>query len=511
MTNKITTKHWKYLTYFLAASLLIWQLFCVFYLPVWRDDAFFASVAKNLVLGRGYSAVFFDKSYLFHAGISSGPVLILPAAFLIFIFGNQFWVTSLTIVLLIWALLLLIFFKTKKLISEEDRWPFYALSLFFSFLASYEGKDYFTLWRVLMGEIPSALCVILAVFFFSTKNPTKKDLIKGGLLLAAALLFKTISLLASATVLAVFVIRILLQKEKKITEKIINILIPVFCLSAPFIIFEIIKFLSLGGVEYRELQLHNAEFYRSTALVWEGYIAILMRFFILLSILSISLLLLFPVIFSLFRFLYKKKSEKDFWSPCVMGGLILLLCFLTNFLWWITLSIAAHRHLIVGLIFFFSGFFLLLSTYFRNINFKAKFLNSLFLVSLFFALVEKLSDGFGLEEKIQLQRKYVAVLPIIENLKKEGFELVSCGNNFELEYLLKDSENFKFCSALFDKNNTKPKILVSDFNFDQWGRVVQIDHSKVLGVILNLPEEVLLHCQKKYFESKNLLISHCSD
>ena len=35
------------------------QIFYVFNFPIWRDDAFFSSVAKNLANGAGYKAIFF--------------------------------------------------------------------------------------------------------------------------------------------------------------------------------------------------------------------------------------------------------------------------------------------------------------------------------------------------------------------------------------------------------------------------------------------------------------------
>ena len=96
----------KYALIILATFLFLYQIYWVFNFPIWRDDAFFATVAKNLVNGNGFSAVFFDQDYKFHYGISSGPSLILPAAAMIFIFGNHYWVPELTAVLMIWSLLI---------------------------------------------------------------------------------------------------------------------------------------------------------------------------------------------------------------------------------------------------------------------------------------------------------------------------------------------------------------------------------------------------------------------
>ena len=57
---------WVLATIILAVTLLDAQIFHTLHYPIWRDDATFDAVAKNLANGDGYAAVFFDKSYPFH-------------------------------------------------------------------------------------------------------------------------------------------------------------------------------------------------------------------------------------------------------------------------------------------------------------------------------------------------------------------------------------------------------------------------------------------------------------
>lgn len=108
----------------LAIFLISSQIFHVLHYLVWRDDGFFAIVAKSLANGEGYKAVLFDKSYAFNYGITSGPLIILTAAALIFLFDNQFWVPSVANILLIWSLLLGIFFLSENFIGKEKNTNF---------------------------------------------------------------------------------------------------------------------------------------------------------------------------------------------------------------------------------------------------------------------------------------------------------------------------------------------------------------------------------------------------
>src|SRR5947207_3835225 len=70
--------------------------------PVLYDDAYFASVAKNVSAGLGYGT-FYPRFALLDPGISSGPLVVLPAAVLMWIFGNRYWVPNLAITVCWWV------------------------------------------------------------------------------------------------------------------------------------------------------------------------------------------------------------------------------------------------------------------------------------------------------------------------------------------------------------------------------------------------------------------------
>ncbi|MEI7489063.1 MAG: hypothetical protein WCJ72_16970, partial [Chryseobacterium sp.] len=111
-TESLTHKNtYKYLTLLIFFLFITFQTYKAFNVPSWRDDAFFAGVAKNLVLGNGYSGSIFNQLGNFHVGITVGPVVILPAALMIKIFGNDYWVPSLTSVILITICFIIILYQ----------------------------------------------------------------------------------------------------------------------------------------------------------------------------------------------------------------------------------------------------------------------------------------------------------------------------------------------------------------------------------------------------------------
>src|SRR3989338_4484693 len=104
----------------LALFLIATQIWHSFNSPLWTDDAFFGTVAKNLASGNGYSSSDTRWNSAFSSYITAGPVIILPAALMIKIFGNQHWVLGLTITMLIWILLTMIFVAWRNAVNFSD-------------------------------------------------------------------------------------------------------------------------------------------------------------------------------------------------------------------------------------------------------------------------------------------------------------------------------------------------------------------------------------------------------
>ena len=252
----------KLLTIALAVFLFFIQIYHSFNFPVWRDDAFFGSIAKNLAAGQGYKAIFFDGDYPFHSSISTGPMLILPTALMILIFGNSYLVTSIAPVLLIWILLVLIFIKVSNLLGKERRWLFSFLALSLTLLFSiqdygvgFETRDVVGLWHLLMGDVSAAFFIVLATLLLFSPKFIKKTIMLGGMVLGLAVMDKTISAIAALVILSAFSATILFKKDLKNSEKIILVALAGFSAIAPLFLFEIVKIIVLGWQNY--WQIHS--------------------------------------------------------------------------------------------------------------------------------------------------------------------------------------------------------------------------------------------------------------
>lgn len=127
------------------------------------DDEAMATIAKNLAFGYGYtvSVSFSGEPGLFPfdwGTLSTGPTLILPAAFFISIFGNEPWVPGLTTVFeitVIFGLLALIHFRRSSTFLASLYMLLFGLLLF-----AFTGP-WFVNWYALLGEMPAGLLCVL--------------------------------------------------------------------------------------------------------------------------------------------------------------------------------------------------------------------------------------------------------------------------------------------------------------------------------------------------------------
>ncbi|MES2960940.1 MAG: hypothetical protein V4694_00980 [Pseudomonadota bacterium] len=476
----------------MAVFLFSLQIFNVFNSHIWRDDAFFAAVAKNLANGDGFSAVFFDQNYKFHFGISSGPLIILPAALMIFIFGNHYWVPGLTEILLIWSLLITIFIVADEIVGEKRKWAFGFFALIMSLLFASGDEVKLSLWHNLMGEVPAALLVVLAVLIFSAPKLNKARLAIAGTFLGLAIMAKMIAVIASSVVLAMVTIRILYNKKP-----LSWIAIPILCFLAPFLAFELSKIILLGWTGYLELQLQNSNFYQVNALIKKPFFTYVPELIIYFKIASLFFLpgTAYVIYYSL------KKNPK---SPYVLAGMTLLCIFCVHTTWWMIYSIpGAYRHFTVALICYFSGLFLLICKLDYKKPSQVVFIS--FFIGAFFVSgsIEKLSF-FKSESNLQEQ---LIIIEAINNFQKQGVEIISCGNNFELEYLLPESRNFKECTNFFANNIPKKVMLINFFAVPE--KVIFIRHDQYRGEFITLPNQILERCKEEYLTTENFSLLWC--
>jgi hypothetical protein len=242
-----------------SCGLLIFFFFLVVYGHLFSeglgaaDDAFIAIVAKNLSMGYGYSysgiANETDGIFLFHPGINTGPPLILPAAGLIKVFGNQPWVPGLVTPTISIILLLLIFQQTVTRHGWIRSLLFTTLMIGFSYL--FTTRRLFALWFSLLGEIPSVLLSILGTILLVAHDQKKTKVIVGSLLLGLAVQTKMIALLTAIPVLIMFLTHVL-KKSPINKNKAASIALPIVFFVAPFLLFEIWKVAVLGITGYEE-------------------------------------------------------------------------------------------------------------------------------------------------------------------------------------------------------------------------------------------------------------------
>ncbi len=509
LKNILITGGFKLLLMVLAVLLIALQIYHIWHYPIWCDDAFFGIVAKNLADSFNYAAVVYDKTYPFYFGISSGPVMILPAALIIFIFGNYNWALGLAMISMLWLLLIAIFFTAKRLLLGDKIWLsaflFLALALLFSINNQNYGiytKDHLGIWYLLLGEIPSALLIILGTLFLSSARLDKKSVIVGSTILGLAILCKTLAALAALTVFLIVAVRIFFTKELKKSNKFQLISLLGCCFIAPFFTFEIIKIISLGWQHYRELQLENSGFYQSIAFVgyekafpWgkiDDVVNLFGGYFFLLIFLALYLV----------RISYKERSGS------YLAGITLITCFFLHLIWWVYCSVFVNdRYLISALFYCFAGIALLTA----NLTFKNKIgftLVWLAILLLFFGRFESISylvkDGFAKNNKLLEQ---VQVASAATELKNQGTTIISCGLNSELEYLLPNSANFKNCFEWLKENSGQSAALVNYFVVPQ--QVLFYNPFEHFTKIQDLPDAIKSRCKEEYFVTENFSILWC--
>jgi hypothetical protein len=185
------------------------------------------------------------------------------------------------------------------------------------------------------------------------------------------------------------------------------------------------------------------------------------------------------------------------------------LCFFAHIIWWNTLSIGAPRHLIPAFIYYFAGLSLLLTTIdYKNLSY---FQNTTIFLFVFFLLASRdeesnylFSNSFPDNNK-ELQEQ-LTVTQTVKNLQQQGVTLISCGNNFELEYLLPNSGNFKNCEETLQKSPNSPTLLVSYFYNKQ---VLFLEHDGDGGVMKDIPKAIAKKCNREYLRTKNYSLNWC--
>jgi len=160
------------------------------------DDAFFASVAKNLANGTGYASSMQYSSDHYRViphdpMITTGPTLVVPAALLIKVLGNRYWVPGLTQCVVCLCLLVALVWLLQVIARSSALSLFTACFLFLCYaLMTYHLEQ----WYALLGEVPAALLLLLA-FLLSFRSSTKMSSLYLGVVFGLAMQTKLLALL----------------------------------------------------------------------------------------------------------------------------------------------------------------------------------------------------------------------------------------------------------------------------------------------------------------------------
>jgi hypothetical protein len=156
-----------------------------------QDDAMFATVVKNFLRGEGWATNYGEK-ILFNPDLTAGPALLLPAAPLIALFGNQPWVPAITGALVNITLSLLILYQ---LYARHPGQPA-SLLAFLLALSLFAANDF----KTFTGYYTSALLFVLALLLVSNPRYRVSYRLTGfGVLAAIGLYTKPLILLSFIT------------------------------------------------------------------------------------------------------------------------------------------------------------------------------------------------------------------------------------------------------------------------------------------------------------------------
>lgn len=176
--------------------LLAFQVTRLFATPMAYDDAYLAAAAKSLAFGHGY-ATHYPGPQPFDVRLGVGAALQLPAAGLIALLGNRYWVPGLANILVIQVLLAAIALHLRRRLAPDAR-DGVALAGLVALLVITTDRDEWILshWYAFLGDIPASLAVILGCLLVADGIDRRRTPgFAAGLALGLALEIKLIALL----------------------------------------------------------------------------------------------------------------------------------------------------------------------------------------------------------------------------------------------------------------------------------------------------------------------------
>ncbi len=495
-----------------------------------------STVAKQLAQGHGYSAVIFDKAYPFEKGITTGPAIILPAALMIALLGNSYWVTGVTGIIIIDSLLLLLFLLAKPLFKHPlQRWCSGGLFLLLSMCITPHDMgapgDKFHLWHTLMADIPCALLIIMAAIYLSLYRVKPGQLLTGGLIAGIALACKFQAFIG-AGMLGVYVI---LDTGFTPRQRAKNLLLYVVGTVTPLACFQILKIILLGGVAAYLANTHQFTTAAHELIALASPAAIIKKIATLAEFLGLLHMTLSPesspaaakifwfflfaatvfcvaIAYDCARFFIRDKTHPL--HPADWAGKALILCSAAHIGWWIFFCTTIFpRYAIEGLLYGCAALVLLAhspvgepdSMFVRRTVLLALAVLCLRFDTVVYAVSDQ-GDSRALKEQLE-------VLRTLRGIQHEAPDTVifSCGFAFEMEYLMPGSRNFVPCERIREKDFAlKNKILLT-YSIDNSGKVL---HSKkdskwFFEETYNSPDAVALCPHNDLYAKDHYFLASC--
>jgi hypothetical protein len=418
------------------------------------DDSVFGVAARNLAFGAGYSNSITLSGVPgivpFSSDISTGPVMIVPAAGMVRLFGNEPWVPGLTSALFWISGFCAIFaghLRSARL-AAASTYMLFLLVLSYLFTTSH-----FEHWYALLGEMPAALTCIIAATVIA--RPTRTSIFLGSLLLGCAIMIKLLTALSF-----VLVAGWLLWRARGGKREAADLVLAVSLFLLPAALFQLWQLLSMGGEQYVASLRAFWEFAMQTGAPGAGkidyHIALIAKnseIFRNHFGFSVWLLLFAGVVLSAIL--------------CIPGqderirrmGLLLMAMALPHFAWWLAVSNGWPRYILIGLVIYSAGLATLV--YFRPVLIGAVAASA---IVLFLALVNpllahpyqraKASTG-GESARLRNLREVAQVLrPLPRPLVTDWM-----GTAADMEYMLPTAGSFIRAGRLPPEANQRRLVL----------------------------------------------------
>ena len=523
-------------------TLITFQFCKLSHASIWHDAAVFAQVAKNLVLGNGYATAAFDKLEPLQIGISSGPVIILPAALMIKLFGNTNWAPGLASIILINVLLIIAFCQLKPLIAvNASRYQCAGLFLLNAILVTnystgpQNPTEKMYLWYALMGEIPGALLVLIATLHIAKERYNPKRIFTGGLLAGLGSLCKLQAILGVGSLgiyLALFFFTTRRLSHLKLHSIIINLLLYGAGAFLPMLLFEMVKIVYLGGWDNYlknadQLKLVLKDSYSSVIVpnfykIYElGNIVGIntytnsfpfLKAYLATALFIVLIIILFWKILQLCISRLQKNTTMTA-SPARWSSDALLFCCMIHLFWWVFISSAfMPRYAMQGILYGCACLSLVLNSSIITNPYKERrntLIAAAIIICLRYDAVMYLSTAMEYDNIFIEQKEVLHVLDSIQHTAPDTI-IFTCGHADGLEYLMPKSANFVQCERILEPafafNN---KVLLS-FTFEDSGRLIYFQKNSIVWHFRYNSYNALSLCPiNDLFAGKNYFLASC--